>query len=467
MNSKRSFLVISAILLTYFILQFNGLYNLSPGDEHVYFYMAKLVNEGQLPYRDFFYAHPPLHLLFLFAIVKIFGINFIILKSSALISIIGSAFFLYLALMEFFETKLGEEKSAWISGLAVMLYLFSFEILFKATFSIGINFSLMLLLASFYSLQKKLYSTAGIIAGLAGLSGFYTLPAILAILLFLFFKKLQEKNLKDFFKYSVSFFAVFGLSIIFLALVFGQGFIDPVIKYHILKPEIQNDSYQAIENAVKENWMLFAGILLSIFARSKSRLQIFYFIIIAHFIFLALINVVEEFYFAPAFPFMAAIGSYSIINLIQKIKNAYIKYFIVAMLSFFFLWNTTADAVFLNKVGFRSFEHLDDIVHIASTTSPESKIFGDDSIITLVGLMANKDIALNFVDSNEKRFTSGLTNFYEFTNHLDDEDISLIILRKDRGLYQILEFRDYVMQRCMLIKEYHDIAEGSFLIYHC
>jgi hypothetical protein len=34
----------------------------SSGDENIYFYLATQVAEGQLPYRDFFHAHPPLHL---------------------------------------------------------------------------------------------------------------------------------------------------------------------------------------------------------------------------------------------------------------------------------------------------------------------------------------------------------------------------------------------------------------------
>ena len=39
-------------------------YGLAPAlsDENIYFYDAWLMSQGFVPYRDFFFAHPPLHL---------------------------------------------------------------------------------------------------------------------------------------------------------------------------------------------------------------------------------------------------------------------------------------------------------------------------------------------------------------------------------------------------------------------
>lgn len=33
--------------------------NITIGDEHLYFHMAVLINKGLLPYRDFYFTHPP------------------------------------------------------------------------------------------------------------------------------------------------------------------------------------------------------------------------------------------------------------------------------------------------------------------------------------------------------------------------------------------------------------------------
>ena len=64
------------VALVFIIIEAKGLTQVGPGDENVYFYMAKAVSEGQMPYRDFFYAHPPLHIFALATLIKIFGVNF-------------------------------------------------------------------------------------------------------------------------------------------------------------------------------------------------------------------------------------------------------------------------------------------------------------------------------------------------------------------------------------------------------
>lgn len=465
--SKANWIVFFAVALLYLIIQFNGLIVVSPGDENVYFYMAKSVAQGQLPYRDFFYAHPPLHVLIMSLIIKVFGFSFTILKSAELLELLVSAFFLYKICIGLFRQKLEEKHADAISFLALIFYLSSFEILFKATFALGTNTSLMFLLMGFYFVLSGKYFTGGAILGAAGLARFYTLPPVFVLLGFTAIKKFQKGGKKDMVYLLAGFLLTFGVVIFLLALFFGHNFIDSVFSYHLLKPKLPNQRSIVYKSVITEDWIIFLAFFSSFFMRNKKKFQMFYFAVFGYLFFLLSLNVPAEFYFSIGFPFMAIIGAYSIFDLTGRIKIKYLKYSFVAIISLIFLWNTIPDVVFLEKFGFLEFAPLKQMAAKVSGTNPNQKLFGDDSSIPMLGLIENRSIALNYIDSNEMRFTSGLTNFYIFKNQLDSVNLSYIIFRKNHGLHQILEFRQYADDRCTPDSSYSDIAEGIFLVYRC
>ena len=164
---------------------------------------------------------------------------------------------------------------------------------------------------------------------------------------------------------------------------------------------------------------------------------------------------------------MAVIGAYSFVSLIRSMKIKPIKYAIIFLVAAVFLWNTIADVSFIEKIVFSEFNVLNKLINDTSSANPQLRLFGDDSITPLLALMTNRSIALNYIDANEMRFTSGLSNFYIFANQLDDVKLSYIILVKDKGLHQIEQVRQYVQSRCSLEKEYYNFIFGYFLVYKC
>ena len=465
--SKRQWAYFIIVAVIFALVEFKGLTQAGPGDENVYFYMAKSVSEGQMPYRDFFYAHPPLHIFMLAGLIKIFGVNFFILKSASLLFILAASFFIFKTSIELFQNRHNEKNADEISITAVILFLFSFTILFTATFSIGIELSVMLAMISFYLILARNYFIGGLVAGLAGLTRFYAIVPLLALFAFIFVKKFQEKKLNDFFLMFIGFFAVFGIAMIILSALYGHNFIDPVINYHLLKPKLPGQRIKVYENVAKENWVIIASSLLFLFAENKKKLQVFLFIIAAYLAFLLSLNVPAEFYFALVFPFLAIAGAYGIVNFIARIKMKYFRFLIIILIASAFLWNTAADTAVLEKYGFMEFAPLNEMAAKVSAASPDSQIFGDASIAPLVALKSGRKIALNYIDSNEMTFTSGVTNFYIFAKKLDDARLSYIIFRKDYGLYQIEQFRQYAQSRCKLDGTYSDLLEGEFLMYKC
>ena len=135
--------------------------------------MAKSITQGQMPYKDFFYAHPPLHIFVLSILIKIFGVNFFIFKSATLLSILIASFFLYKLCLELFQNKINDKNANLASIITIILFLFSFTTLFTATFSVGVELSVMLMMISFYLIFIKKHFIGGIFAGLACLTNFY------------------------------------------------------------------------------------------------------------------------------------------------------------------------------------------------------------------------------------------------------------------------------------------------------
>ncbi len=465
--SAKQWIYFLVVAIIFAIIEAKGLTQAGPGDENVYFYMAKAVSEGQMPYRDFFYAHPPLHIFLLSVLIKIFGVNFFMLKSAALAFILIASFFLYKLSLELFQNKINDKNANLISIISIILFLSSFTTLFTATFSVGVGLSAMLMMISFYFVFIKKYFVSGIFAGLAGLARFYALVPLLALFAFIFVKKLQEKRIKDFLILSSGFLMIFGIIMILLAALYGHNFTDSAIKYHFIKPKLPGQRTAVYEDAVKENWIIIASFLLFLFAENKNKLQLFLFAIIIYLTFFLSLNVPAKFYLILIFPFLALAGAYGLVNLIAGIKLKYLKYFLITLIMLIFLWNTAADVMFLEKIGFLPFSSLIPMISKVSATSPNSKIFGDASIAPLLALKSNRSMALNYIDTNEMTFTSGLANFYIFADNLDKANISYIIFRKNYGLHQIGQFRQYAQSRCKLEETYSDTLEGEFLMYRC
>src|SRR3989344_8868543 len=128
-SNKASWIILSIILLAFFLIEFKGLNHIEPSDEHIYFYMGKMISRGFLPYNDFFHAHPPLKVYIIALIFKIFGFNLIILKLVPLLCSLTSAFFLF-KLMKYKFNDI-------IALLTVFLFLFSFRVMLESTYFMG------------------------------------------------------------------------------------------------------------------------------------------------------------------------------------------------------------------------------------------------------------------------------------------------------------------------------------------
>ncbi|MCX7959236.1 MAG: glycosyltransferase family 39 protein, partial [Deltaproteobacteria bacterium] len=97
----------------------------STTDENIYFYMAKRFSEGLMPYRDFFFAHPPVHLIIPAIVFKILGFSVVTAKLIPITASLISGVFLYRTL---------RLVSGVITGFAGLIYyMFSYQVLMASS----------------------------------------------------------------------------------------------------------------------------------------------------------------------------------------------------------------------------------------------------------------------------------------------------------------------------------------------
>ncbi len=450
---KKKVIYYAIFLLIIFVYLSIKSANLEYGfsDENTYFYMGKLVAEGNMPYKDFFFSRPPLQLFVLALVFKIFGFNFILLKLLPTLFTIISAFFIFLMMKKF---------NAVYSFLSVILFMFSYDSLRFSTYNMGVNLAVMFLVIGFYFffLQKKFF-ISGIILGLAGLTNFMSLIPFAVILVYLFFR-----NKKMFLKFLAGFSVTFILVNLVLLLAFGSKYIIPVFKYHFLKPKsAEGRNFDIFYRMIRINFLLFLPALLFFVDKNKRKIGIAALSSGAYLLFFIALNKVFGYYFMFIFPFLAIIGGYSLINLIDRVnvskKILYsVLFVVVVLLSAFSVRN------YINY-DYQDFNNAEEISqYVADNSDENEEIFGDDSIVQVIALLSNRRIALNFADSNNLRFRAGVTDINEVINDLKQSGVKFIINYKENlgkltaiyGPAYMDEFSNYVKSDCSLVKTFSD-----------
>lgn len=456
MSQKTEYSLIALIFIAFAAIAAKGIFTAQPGDENVYYFMGKMVSEGYVPYRDFFYAHPPLQLYVIAPIFRMFGFNIAALKLIPLASTLVTAFFIYLISKNTF----GKNKAI----VSMALFLFSYSTMFNSVFSFGIELAMMFLVMGyyFYAAKNRLF-LGGLFFGLAGISRLLSLIPIAVILLLLFLKD-REK----FFAVSSGFTAIFlSVNLIFL-LIAGSGYIFPVYKFHLLKGAEQF-KFQEYFNVVKLNWILFLSFLGFIFIKEKKMVMDFAAVSAAYLAAMALLGRVFNFYFMAAFPFLAITGGYCICELLSRIKIKSGRYFIaiLAVIIGIFLWNLASDALFLQKTGFEGFSRGKDIKEFISLkTAPAAALFGDSSTAPLAALMTGKKIAFNVIDTNPAVFNTGAMDLGKTLEKLKGNDV-IFLVRNIEGISEFAKTREFLSEKCELLSSFSDRLEGLYLVYRC
>tara|TARA_Y100000310_G_scaffold151938_1_gene151536 strand:+ start:15784 stop:17187 length:1404 start_codon:yes stop_codon:yes gene_type:complete len=459
---KKAYWIFVLIIIVYMIVKVSHI-NYSYSDENTYFYMGKLVSEGVMPYRDFFFSHPPLQ-AYLFALLfKVFGFNFILLKMIPLVCTMVSGFFVY----KIVWWKIGIREGV----VALILFLFSYDSMRFSSYAVGVNLTTMFAVIGIYFLLSKRYVLSGVFQGVAGVTGLYSLVLPLVVLVVLFLK-----NKKNFLRFLIGFGVVFFVTNLFFMVVAGSEYVSSVYGYHLSKPSEESNKFMVLGRLVRVNILLFgaffAYVLRKAFFRYK-KFNVLFMIVLMYIFFLVSLQSIFGFYSMIVFPFLAVLGGSSL-GWLGK-KNKALLVVVILLMGFSIGWSVNRYV----EYDFQDFKNADEVADFIKENSEESDtIYGDDSVTTLLALLSDRRITADFADSNNFVFRSGMIDLRETIETLKRESVKFIIVYKLKtpthtgrfGPALIEGFYEFAVDECKAAKvfkeEWHSY-EKIVEIYEC
>ena len=211
---------LSLVFGTYVLLKLVGLHA-SGTDDNIYFYFAARVAQGAVPYRDFFFAHPPMHLLVPAAIFKLTGFSVLAAKSIPALAQAIAGLFVYLTV---------RRASRSLALCTLALHLGAYQVLMGSTDMNGENIMAAFLFAALFLAVRGRHLAAGVLAGLGLGTGMYALAAVLTLGVACGFTSRRALG-----RYVLGAVASFGGLVVVFRLIGGPQFIEGVFTYHFAK----------------------------------------------------------------------------------------------------------------------------------------------------------------------------------------------------------------------------------------
>jgi hypothetical protein len=476
-------------------------YALAPAfsDENIYFYMCRRIAEGALPYRDFFFAHPPFHLVPGAVVMAAFGFSLPLAKAiPALFATLGGVA-IYRA-----ARRMGPAQGI----VSLCLFLFAYD---------------MLRASSHYTGASE--ATA-----------------------------LRDRSA---WQYAVTFALVFGGVNLLFSVLFQSDYWDPVFRYHFMKPPGGTGNLAAVLRGItRENaWLIWsapAAVIGLLFLRpagaaGRRKEEILsrtagamrdpawgsalagLLITLLHLGFFSLLTRVYTFYVLPAYPglalaggaaYPAAVGGISRLLRASRgrrpARRSPMAAAVVAGAAILVApelipdlvprrGNEAAEGEVLRRytwreaplpdwvnAGVHRLIWRDDRIQGAWTLSatrylwhesrhftapaplaervkalvpPDGTVFGDSIGAPLVALLADRRIALDHADTNAMRYRSGITPPAEAAASLDAALPAVVIANSRRGFFRVPGMREWVTSRYGVAESFNDPIYGRYDLY--
>lgn len=301
------------------------------GDGNIYLSMAWAIGHyGVLPYRDFFFAHPPLHLLPGVVLLKFLDVTPLtagLLPIGA--SLIGALFLFLIAKRHF---------GSLAAAVTLLSYCFAYDLLRASSHWTGINLSVLWMILGMWALLKNRPALSGAFLAIGVCTGTYVLPAAL---MGLALAVLQSGHSGK--RFTVGFAIPWGTVQVSGFLLGGGAYWNEVYRYHVAKPGTPAAVREMFIRVIGDNFPIFLGtffgtVLLfldpildragwnrnrgitlwssfreSLFSdgpRGIARLAALW--TLGMLLFIAMLRKVFPFYFLLAFPSMALLTGYAV-----------------------------------------------------------------------------------------------------------------------------------------------------------
>lgn len=367
------------IVIAVLSVAFVKLFLLHPtfSDESFYFNVARNIAEGLTPYKDFFFAHPPLQVYALAILYKIFGSSFLLGKILTLVSSSLSVLLLYTIMKQ-----VCKDKSAFLSSL---LFLVSPPFLAYSSISYGMWETMAFLLLSMLLLfrRKTFLSAVSFVAAV-----FFRYIAIIYLPLFLIVLCLRKGKISRFLLYLLP---LISFSFLIMFEFFGMNYINQTLLYHISKISIQSQDQYFGMNMF---FIFLAAVSALVGFFEENRLMVLFalFPLLLDILLLLSLKTTFYHYFLLSQPFyMIAFSK------IFELRYAFLKIVTVAFLIVCLIINFKTLDFYLNPVYSKKFYYMVDFIE--SNTEKNDTIFGEPVATNYVSFVSGRSIAGNYLDS--------------------------------------------------------------------
>lgn len=462
MNFKnKNILIYIFVFLTIFL--FIGLKLINPtfrfGDNNVYFYMAKAVLDGNVPYKDFFLADPPVLVLLLTGLRIIFGNCLIFYQLLPIFFEIATAILLFLIL---------KKENNFFAFLAPLFYLFSFSVLATSDFLTGVQLVIFFSILGIFFWKKEKPFLSGFFWAMSCLVKLYALPAFLGFIIFIVLLR-NKKALVKFILGAVVPVAIFIVPFLFID--FSQVF-KQLIVIHFNRP-VGLSKVDVFGFLLFREWLLIALAFLGMyFSRKKEFFLPFIFTLIFLLLF-------QDIYFAYFGSIIAYLVLFSIFFLnwlwlkYEKSKNIVI-FLIIIYCIFILISMSYYQYAFFN---YNRFTNAQEVADFVKTLPKNTEIYGSHEMTPLVALLSQRQIFGNYIETNPQGFKANALNLEEVSEKAVEAGIYLIAQISDIPSYNIKDFgyQGYFSQSvfekyCQRVKSFSQVNDETItpvVIYKC
>lgn len=371
------------VIILIFSLVFSRIFFLHPtfSDENFYFNVAKNLVEGLLPYKDFFFAHPPLQILLLASLFKIFGAFFMTGKIFTLLTSSLCILMVYLI-----SKNLYDEKTGFVA--AVIFSIFPAFISFSLI-GYGMWESLLFFLISFYLvLKNKVFKSS-----LFFVAAIFTRYIALLYLPFLLLTiHLKKGKISHFLKFFISISSPIFLS---LLAIFKGFYFQQTFEYHLTSKLGVKDANPM------QYWSIgFFTFFLAIFTifisfREKDRKLLFLSLtaLTTDLVILLFFNLFFYHYFLISLPLYAICTARSF----NISRDFLIRFSLLTIVLLSLISNSKTIDFYLNPHHSKTFKIFESL--IKNETEEDEKIFGEPVITNYLSFITGRKISGNFFDS--------------------------------------------------------------------
>jgi Gpi18-like mannosyltransferase len=427
--SKNHFLILILILILSVVIR---LFLLHPtfSDESFYFNVGKQIINGKFPYKDFFFAHPPLQIYVLAFLFKIFGTSFLVGKLLSLTTSTLSVLLIYLILKELYDKKSG--------FLATLIFLVTPAFLSFSTIGYGMWEAVLFVLLSIYLIIKNKLNFAGLSFLIAILFRYIALLYLPFLIVLLYLRKQKLKT------FSVWFLSTTFFSILLIISIFGSQYIEQTISYQIFSKISMEASGVQMQYWSIGYFFIFLALISIVTAYvSKDKILLLfssYPLIIDIIILLGLKLFFYHYFLISLALFIIALGRTLIIS-----KERIVQIIIPIILLISIIYNLETIDFYLNPVYAEKYYYMANLIE--NKTIINDSIFGEPIATNYVSFVTNRKISSNYLDS--------------YLGHLIFEDDKKVIknLEKDKPQF-FIEMDNYYM----LNSYFKDFIVGDYVL---